>query len=258
MNNGSHWYRHDGSACFEVPNKSKPGMRPVKITDARELKLLPSVTTVLSVLDKPQLSDWKHRQITRWCFDNPGAHADYEQFHRLAVDGAFQQVEDAADLGTRVHKALEQHFQGAAYDPSLEVYVKATDQWMRENGVKLLQQELRLTSVSHGYAGTTDAVMVSLRGTGILDFKTRKTVPGKPCTPWDTQPMQIAAYDVAKYGNRPEVGRVGCNCFISTTEPGRVEAAWYDHEQLNREWDAFAAALALWRHLKGYDPRLLS
>lgn len=267
MSEGSHWYRRDGSACFEVPNKSKAGTRPVRITDARELGLFPSVTTVLSILDKPQLTDWKFRQITRASFNAHAANAplaDYESYHSAIIDSAFQQVEDAADLGTAIHKALECHFRGESYSPALSVYVDAVDAWLSENRVEILESELRLTSVSHGFAGTTDAVFQIERpeyapsSYGILDFKSRKTVPGKPVTPYDTQPMQIAAYDIARFGDRPTSDRIGCNLFISTTEPGRVEACWYDHLQLLKEWEALAHAMALWRHFKDYDPRLIA
>lgn len=264
--NGSHWYRRDGTACFELPKKSG-GMRAVTIRDARELGLLPSVTTVLSVLDKPQLQEWKFRQITKAAFDAHAANqplADFESYHAVMVERAFKQVEDAADLGTAIHKALECHFRGDSYNPELSVYVEAVDAWLSNNRVEILESELRLTSVSHGFAGTTDAVFQIERpeyapsSYGILDFKSRKTVPGKPVTPYDTQPMQIAAYDIARFGDRPTSSRCGCNLFISTTEPGRVDACWYDAKQLNEEWDAFSHALALWRHFKGYDPRVIA
>lgn len=259
MADGQHFYDRNGKACFSVPNKSSGGMRPVTIRDARANRWLPSVTTVLAVLDRPTLSDWKHRQITEWCWNNRTEWYDnQENWHTGAIVGAFKQVDDAADLGTNIHKALEQHFKGGVYDLELTPYVQAVEAWMQKEGVELLEQELRLVSVSHGFAGTTDAVIRCPRGTGILDFKSRKTTAGKPCTPWETQPMQIAAYHIAKFGMMPEAGHVGCNVFISTTEPGRVEACWYDHERLQKEWQAFSAALSLWRHIRGYDPRDVS
>ena len=59
MKKSAHWYSAAGQACHEVPNKSKPGTsRPTTLRDARTMKLLPSVTTILGLLDKPQLTDW--------------------------------------------------------------------------------------------------------------------------------------------------------------------------------------------------------
>lgn len=256
MKDSAHYYRSDGTSCHELPNKSKPGtFRATTLRDARALGLLPSVTTILSVLARPQLDDWKHRQITEWCRLNPYGSENAEVWHAQAMEGAFAKVSDAADLGTDIHKALEQHFQGQAFAPALAPYVEAVDKWAKAEGITFEQHELRLASKSLGFAGTTDAVISCERGRGILDFKSRKTVAGKPATPYDTQPMQIAAYWVACFGHFSGSAEIGCNLFISTTEPGRVDACWYDAEQLQREWLAFEQARNLFFHLKSYDPR---
>ena len=53
---GNHWYKQDGSPCYEVPYADpKKGMRSTTIRDARKLNLVPSVTTILQVMDKPGL-----------------------------------------------------------------------------------------------------------------------------------------------------------------------------------------------------------
>lgn len=117
---------------------------------------------------------------------------------------------------------------------------------------------LRLVNREHDYAGTTDAAAVAkLRGKCIIDFKSRKTKVGEEVKSWPEQPMQIAAYHVAHFKETPRAGEflAGVNVYISTTEPGRLEAVWYDAAQLEREWVAFQSACSLWRHLKGYDPR---
>jgi hypothetical protein len=46
----------------------------------------------------------------------------------------------------------------------------------------------------------------------------------------------------------------GCNVFISSTEPGRVEAHWYESEELEHAWeDLVKACLALWKQSKKYE-----
>jgi hypothetical protein len=134
------------------------------------------------------------------------------------------------------------------------VYVRPTVALLEQEGIKLLQHELRLVNTSDGYAGTTDAVMLDrISQQGILDFKSRKTKPGQPCEPWETEPMQIAAYCAAKFGS---IGcfTTGANVYISTTEPGRVEIVKYDATVLDKAWGAFQCALQLWQYLKGYRP----
>jgi hypothetical protein len=54
----SHWYSLDGKPCHTVPNKDGDGTRTTTLRDARKLQLLPSVTTIIGILDKPQLTKW--------------------------------------------------------------------------------------------------------------------------------------------------------------------------------------------------------
>ena len=118
-------------------------------------------------------------------------------------------------------------------------------------GIRLMQHELRLVNAAGGYAGTTDAVMVRDGQQGILDFKSRKTKVGVKCEPWDTEPMQIAAYGVAKFLSVPTCG---ANVYISTTEPGRVDVVHYNHAELYAAWHAFRNMIELWQYLKQYRP----
>jgi hypothetical protein len=253
-----HWYDRDGNAVFEVAKAKGGGTRPTTIADARKLGLYPSVTTVLGVLDKPQLMDWKLAQVSNWCHGNPPQDNEgVDSYARRATDGAFRQVSDAADLGTAIHAALESHFKGDPVPEGYDAYVYPVSCLIEKEGIKFREHELRLVNVRDGYAGTTDAVFTDSIGfNGILDFKSRKTKPGQPCTPWETEPMQIAAYCVAKFG-RIHHNTTGANVYISTTEKGRVEIVNYSATQLEEAWDAFQAALKLWQYLKGYKPPIV-
>lgn len=305
MKESSHWYRSNGEACHSLPTKSpksKNPTRPVKITDAVAMGLFPSVTTILSVLSKPQLDDWKQKQVHQATLRKvselvsvvdgiqptaeriglltklvTATEADFKDkagpvyaFQVACIEEAFKQVEDAADAGTLIHLGAEKALQGLDYDQDAPVFLPALKQtfplktfiqpivqFVEEHEIRVTGHELRTVNHREGYAGTIDAVMRSKRGLGILDFKTRKTDPRYPCEPYDGQPMQIAAYHVSHYGSIPEAEAhvAGCNLYISTTEPGRVEGCWYDGTQLGQEWDAFTHVAALWRHIKKYDPR---
>jgi hypothetical protein len=253
MKDSGHWYYRNGAACHTIIGANGKE-RPTTLRDARKLGLFPSVTTIFNVLAKPQLDDWKHRQITAAALRLPPTqHEDPDTYHGRIIEAAFQQVEDAADLGTAIHKAIEDHYAGLEFNPDHAPFVSAVDAWKKNNAISFDAHELRLVNAVHGYAGTTDVAMRSARGRGILDFKSRKTKPGKPVDPYETQPMQIAAYHMAHYGEILDTD-VGANCYISTTEPGRVESVWYDAAQLRREWEAFKSTVALWQHFKDYRP----
>lgn len=256
MSKSQHWYDRDGNAVFEVPKAKGGGMRATTIADARKLNLYPSVTTVLSVLAKPSLDDWKLQQVAERAYSNPPQDAeDVGAYSRRIIDGAFEQVGEAADLGTKIHAAIEAYFKCEPVPDEMQVYVRPTVALLEREGIKLVSHELRLVNTIDGYAGTTDAVMVTPMGCqGILDFKSRKTKPGVLCEPWETEPMQIAAYTRAKFGPDHYM-TVGANVYISTTEPGRVEIVTYDDVTLDKAWGAFRSALHLWQYLKNYRPK---
>lgn len=253
-----HWYDKDGKAVFEVPKAKGGGTRATTITDARKMNLYPSVTTILSVMAKPQLDDWKLTQVAERAYANPPQdNEDVGTYARRTIDNAFEQVSDAADLGTAIHSAIEAHFKGELVPEAMQVYVQPVVAALEAADINIVKHELRLVNQAAGYAGTTDAVMIlngkgPLGGTkGILDFKSRKTKPGVKCEPWDTEPMQIAAYGVAYFDNVPPCG---ANVYISTTEPGRVEIVTYNFYELKEAWEAFSNACSLWQYLKKYKP----
>jgi len=226
-------------------------MRPTRITDARKLGLLPSVTTLFKSLAKPELDQWKLKQIALQAIKEPHHPREPEEvFITRIIEDAFKQVDDAADLGTNIHLSLENHFQGKEYDKKYQPYVDAVEKWVKENKVTFEKHELRLVCGEYGYAGTTDArIRVEGReGHGTLDFKSRKSKPEYPMSPWSTEPMQIAAY------GHVEGSDFGVNVYVSTTEPGRVEATWYEKDRLTKEFEAFKHVIRVWAHFNNFDP----
>jgi hypothetical protein len=249
MKESGHYYDLTGKAVFEVPNKSKGGMRPTTLKDCRTLGLLPSVTTIFKCLAAPELDRWKQQQVLMASLTLPrNAEESDEDYCSRIMEDAFKQVSDAADLGTNIHKALENHFQGLPYDPSMEDYVAPVKKWVDHNRVKFLQHELRLVNPEVGYAGTTDALIEKDGVLYVLDYKSRKTKPEYEVKPWSKEPMQIAAYAHVAKATR------GVNLYISTTEPGRIGEAWYDEEMLTENYKAFTHVCKYWQFSNNYVP----
>jgi hypothetical protein len=289
-----HWYDLSGKSCHTQPyaDKKRAGeSRPTTIKDARKLGLLPSVTSILGVLDKPQLTDWKLEQLSKeyrnrinQILGRANLHADDvvfalrdmmardpDELHDEIVDHAFRQVEQAADAGELIHKGAELALQGLDYNhdepvflPELKAtfplscFIKPVEAFVKEHGIQPLGHEVRIVSKEHGYAGTGDLPMKCPRGLGFGDFKTRKTKPGRPVTAYDTQVMQLAAYHGAHFSKEFTLnpsGSSGFNLYISTTEPGRIDAVWYEAERIQKAYHTFTSLAAVWRFLKEYDPR---
>jgi hypothetical protein len=248
MNEGGHWYDAQGNACHTIVGKNGK-IRKTTLRDARKEGWLPSVTTVMKVLASPELDRWKQQQVLLASLTLPrlDMESDEDYCSRILQD-AFKQVDDAADLGTNIHKAMEDHFQGRPYDPAMESYIAPIKKWVVDNRVKFLRHELRLVSREVGYAGTTDALIEKDGVLHVMDLKSRKTRPDYEITPWAKEPMQIAAY--SKIVGAPR----GVNLYISTTEPGRIGEAWYDESTLDKEYEAFKHVVALWQHANKYIP----
>lgn len=260
-----HWYDANGNACHtqKCGPKAKNPTRATTIRDARKLKLFPSVTSILGILAKPQLERWKFRQITDAAYVHR-RDMDEDTFFKSVCDSAFQQVTDAADAGTIIHDALEKLMKGLEFDQEQPVYLPQLEhtfpvntftdpvsRFMEENAIEAISCEKTVVNKTHGFAGMVDLQMHSKMGYGVLDYKTRKTTPGKPCTPYETQPCQIAAYASTLW---PEDIPIGCNLFISTTEPGRIEATWYTIKELEEQFEMFAALCKVWQTMKNFNP----
>jgi hypothetical protein len=252
---GGHWYKPDGTPAHRMLTADGNGERATTIRDARRMGLYPSVTSILGILAKPGLEKWKLNQVALATLRTPKADAESEDYWLGRVRAAaFDQVDRAASLGTSIHRALELAVAHEEYDPDLHVYVAPVLKWQREAGILVVEREVRLVNEEHGFAGTADLMFRhGDNDIGILDYKTKKTVPGKPVHAYSEQAMQLAAY-AATYWGQASIDRVmAVNIFISTTEPGRVDVVSHKHPE--RAWDAFKLVAALWRYTKGYDPR---
>jgi hypothetical protein len=245
-----------------MPKADGSGERNTDLKDARKYRLIPSVTTILSMLAKPGLDWWKRNQLLRIAYDNPPKMDEsFERFAYKCLELHQQPVEDAASFGTRVHDAIEKYFEGYPIDDDLLEYVNPAFAWKQENQLRFIEREKILVNMEHGFAGTVDIVGLGANNEKfIVDWKTRRTEPGKKVTSYEYQIHQIAAY-AATYWGEDQVEQMqvhGANCYISSTEPGRYEVIKYSPEKLKGAWQAFKSLCRLWRSLKEYDPRKTS
>src|SRR5499427_10324997 len=95
----AHWYRRDGEPLHSVlSTKGEP--RPTTLRDARKLGLLPSVTNVLGVINKPELVEWKMTQAVLAALTLPRVEGEeLGVFAKRVVEDAQSEVRRAADFG---------------------------------------------------------------------------------------------------------------------------------------------------------------
>jgi hypothetical protein len=108
----THWYYKDGRPCHEQPNKSKGGMRPTNLKDAKKLDLVPSVSVIGDLLAKPRLEIWKQNQILEAAATSPFKREDLslEAWMYLVAEEAKKEAEIAAIKGTAKHAIIEERF----------------------------------------------------------------------------------------------------------------------------------------------------
>lgn len=249
MFDSSHWYDTKGKPAYEVPSKSG-AMRSTTLADARKLNLVPSVTTILNVLAKPALTNWKVEQGILAALTMPRIEGETEKdYLRRIMSDSEKQVTDAADEGTRIHDALESHYKGRVVEHRYRPHVEGVAALL----AKLfphVEDWVSEASFCHplGYGGKVDLHSPS---TGIVvDFKGKDGdfTDGKKLA-YD-QHYQLSAYQSGLY--LPCVP--SANVFFSRTHPGQVTHHLWSAEDMEDGRCVFEGALKVWQAIKKYKP----
>lgn len=249
----SHWYSRDGVPAYTMLKKDG-GERSTTLRDARKHGLLPSVTTIFAIMAKPGLDKWKlSKAVEAAMLVDRDQGEPQDRYIDRVIERSREEVTQAANLGTRIHDAIDAAFDGVEPEQELKPYVEPTMAYLSALGLSDIQREDVVVNAAHGYAGRVDLLARFGNSNIVIDFKTRKTTEGQKVTPYEFQAMQIAAYGMAAFGSLEFTH--GANVYISTTEPGRIETSAYKPEMLQSEYEAFKSMCAIWRYLKNYDPR---
>ncbi len=158
----------------------------------------PSVTTILSELSKPALTQWAANCAADYIRDHIDDILQPDGPHAIdgMLNGARYAYKDASakalEVGTLVHRAIERHIkygediQGQLPDEAANGFLAFLD-WEQKNSVEWLRSEVTVCNPRCGYAGTADAIARINGSLYILDFKTSKAI-------YDEYRYQLAAY----------------------------------------------------------------
>jgi len=265
---------------YELPNKTDPNkthqptIRDARIVNERGhhlrvddlvvVHLLPSVTTILGVMNRDGLNNWKVSKMLEAAALTPYAGGGIDAWQEEIRESAMAEVGVAADLGTAIHDGLEAAFakkSREAVPEAVRKYVYPVLDWEDSIDMEITFSELPVCNLKQGYAGKTDKLFSwGKNGVGILDYKSRKSTRGRDgqvrFASYETEPLQLAAYAAAHYGeDYVKAGLVlAANVMISTSHPGDIDVVKYDN--LDEHYQAFLNVCALWRYMKKHDPRI--
>lgn len=239
-----------------VPMATRPGdLRPTRITDVRKWwkqgrTVVPSVTTVLNVLDKAALVNWK---VDQHLFQAVDLVAECSGNFNFTPEDFIQEVKRRTELemdkapqaGTDIHKVLEDFMRdGTVAEGAETICENVAAALMRHCGTQQWECEKRFASPL-GFGGCIDLSSADWK----VDYKTKQTAdkfkPGKMAYPDHSR--QLAAYRVGD--NTPNAR---CANIFICIETGEVDFHEHAEDQLNNGWAVFEHALAIWQLINDY------
>lgn len=246
----AHWYTRDALPFYEIEMKTKPGQfRVPSLADARKLNLYPSVTTVMSIKNKPQLTEWLIKQAIMSALTYPFPEGiSQDEKVSLIIEDSRKESRDALDIGSLGHACIEGWLRDGVYhtdNPDVEKMVKGFIQFWTSNKCKSEHTEKPFVDTFHGYGGRIDCIGEFNGSRAVFDWKFRKNTGI-----YDDDYTQLVAY---KKGIRGGVGVKCVSVSIDKSNPGQLDyKVWEEDKELLR-WELFISLLKAWKIEKGYD-----
>ena len=242
-----------------VENKSKGWLRPSRVTDAKKaLKngevWFPSVTSILNMLDKPALVNWKvdkHLEQVHFLINsNEDMRSDdFEGFKKMIIAKTSEALESAPKAGTAIHEVLENYVKkGLIPTDSMEALIceNVRQAILEATGEDILEGEHPFITESYfvneevGFAGCADLVS----DTWCIDYKSKqekaKFKPGKMA--FNDHTRQLGAYG----DSLCDKDFRAANVFVCL-EDGSVDFHEHNKEALDKGYDDFKDCLSIYK-----------
>lgn len=244
-----HWYDGvTGEPRYEIPKASGKGLKVPTLADAKKLGFVPSVTSVLRILDKPGLDIWAEEQAILAALTHPLAQADMPHAERLSIirQDAKAQAQKAAETGTAIHDAVEWFLREGRESDLYAPHARGAKALVDEiTGSQSWKVEAWLPGGLR-YGGKCDLHNADW----LIDFKTKeftqRDIDSGKLQGWPEQHVQLVAYDHGFGGARRRLA----NVFISTSAPGL--AYWYQwpdekYDVALKQWHATLDCWYAWK-----------
>jgi len=239
-----HWYTQEGEPMYTIIGANGKE-RNTNLRDAKKENLVPSVTTILGMIAKPALENWKIDQALKSALT-------LEQYEGESLKSFTYRCKDdsksigikAAKEGTKIHAMIERGFLGEGTSKTYEIIKDWLDEnfpdeeWIAEDSF----------CAESGYGGKIDLYSKS----GIfVDFKTKDNLEGKDPAKlvYDEHGMQLSAY--AQGCGYDDVERV--SIFVDRGDTELIACHIWDKDSQAKHTAMFNAILDYWKLVKNYD-----
>lgn len=238
-----HWYLPNGDTAYRIVGKNGKE-RNTTVKDARELGLLPSVTTIIGCAAKPALDIYKQQQAILAALTLPRLEGESEEswLSRVVTDSK-EHAKQAAERGTQIHGVIEAFYEGV-YIPELPAYVRVVESTINAHfGQQLWVAEKSFAN--KGYGGKCDLISrphFHPKTDGfVIDFKTTEKDVDKLDYYFDHQ-MQLAAY---RHGF--DMPNARCAIVYVNAQENKAKLLEIPDADLRIGWECFSHLLAFYR-----------
>lgn len=195
---------------------------------------LPSVTTLLKIINRPGLNIWRAKQ---------------------GFEASEQYAQETSNIGKEIHGFVAQISKGLPIPPlqwdllseEIKNGCRAYVRWQRQYEFQPIANELLVYSLKYSYAGTLDAIgWINIKGKRnliIADWKTGERI-------WQEYVLQVAAYAVAlKERDKTFNNQLKEAHIVSLNRnTGIPHETIVDKSELKEAFKAFCHAKALWEY----------
>ena len=255
----SHFYDKEGKPQHFTKGANGK-KRDSTLRDAKKHGWFPSVTGILSVVNKEGLNRWILNTSLEIAYKNPPHPADdfgdAEQFKEWSARIMKESKEigmKAADIGTAIHNAIEDLWNGVDLNEDTVCYKEIAEEAI--NAICAFTQQTdfvtELTVAGDGYGGAIDLhnddFMIDYKTKDITDKQWQTYLDGKDAKlAYPEMCMQLSAYDhaIGKSGRRL------INVFVDRTIAGRVII----HEWDEGMYEPFTWLKSFWCFIKKHNP----
>ncbi len=243
-----HWYTQDGDPMYTVIGANGKE-RNTTLRDAKKENLVPSVTTILGMVAKPSLENWKINQAlnSALTLEKDPLESLEEFAYRCKADSK-RIGQEAAKKGTEIHAMIEMGFLGEGTSKTYEII----KEWLDENFPNEEWIAEDSFCADSGYGGKIDLYSKS----GIfVDFKTKDNLEGKDPAKlvYDEHGMQLSAY--AQGCGFDDVDRV--SIFVDRENPELIACHIWDRDTQQKHTEMFNSILTYWKLVKNYESKSL-